>query len=271
MIPVAAEVHQNYRFENIRLEDWYSLTQLRKPNPEINGVSLKDTWPLETPALVPSVISGQVYEVALPEESGQQPGFTYSEGELQPGQPVEFRAVTTTSMDKNSYQWTFGDGSTATGEIVQHAFPDREGTLLDGSGRFRVLLKVTAASGGRVVWAGRSVVVAETYLDSPATIADQPLAVKAAGGYTFFLVSNDGGKVEVDGHTIATSPAPKPQVCGSVGNMAQLVTGTIGLKTGKHSLRVTDGHGEGPNNFAIYWQGPGLPLTRIPVSPKTPR
>ena len=263
--------HENYRFENIRLEEWYSLTQLRKPNPAIRDVSLKDTWPLETPALVPSVIDGKVFGVELPAGGGQQPGFTYSEGELKPGEPVDFRVVNATPEDGNSYQWTFGDGATASGFEVQHAFPDTQGTLLDGSGRFRVLLKITDTATGSVRWSGRSIVVAKTYHEPAADPGPQPLDAKAAGGFTFFLVSNDGGRLEIDGETIATSPAPKPQVCGSIGNMAQLALGTIGLKAGKHALRVTDSHTTGPNDFAVYWQGPGVPMTKIPVTPLAPR
>ncbi len=52
-----------------------------------------------------------------------------------------------TASDGVSYQWFFGDGSSAKGRAVRHAMPDEEGTLLDGSGRFRVLLKVTDKAG----------------------------------------------------------------------------------------------------------------------------
>jgi hypothetical protein len=41
------------------------------------------------------------------------------------------------------YQSFFGDGTTATGTTVRHTFPDPEGTLLDGSGRY--LLTSTTA------------------------------------------------------------------------------------------------------------------------------
>ena len=45
------------------------------------------------------------------------------------------------------YAWTFGDGTSATGRKVKHAFPDTAGTLSDGSGKFRVLLDASNGSG----------------------------------------------------------------------------------------------------------------------------
>lgn len=250
--------HVGYRFDNIRLEDWYSLTQLRHPNPEVRDVDLRGVWSLERPELVPSVITGEVHDVA---RRDTQTSFAYSAKEWKAGEPVAFVA----ESEARSYEWIFGDGTTATGRSVKHAFPDSDGTLLDGSGRFRVLLKTTGADGS-VAWASRSVVIPVRYLESSAP-ADELLPIQTTGGYTFFVVSNDGGKLEIDGQTVAVSPTPKAQVCGSVGNMAQLVMASIGLKAGKHAIRVTDHHGDGPNNFALYWEGPSMPLRVLPIKP----
>jgi hypothetical protein len=60
-------------------------------------------------------------------------------------------------------EWSFGDGAFAKGRVVKHRFPDTDGTLLDGSGRFRVLLHVRDAA-GRNAWAYQPVVVASTLM-----------------------------------------------------------------------------------------------------------
>ena len=49
-----------YRFENIRLEDWYSLVQIEQPNPSIRDISFKNIWAIEIPSLVPSTLLGDV-------------------------------------------------------------------------------------------------------------------------------------------------------------------------------------------------------------------
>ncbi len=101
-----------YHFENLRLEDWYSLLQIEQPNPSVRDISFKNIWAIETPSLVPSTLLGDVdgitfdhvrladkviasnSDVPLDLESGaKQPSysnatphaaFTYSTGALQP-------------------------------------------------------------------------------------------------------------------------------------------------------------------------------------------
>jgi hypothetical protein len=55
--PAGKGLHRNYSFENIRLEDWYSLLQLRQQSAGISNVSLRDVWSLGGPSLTPSVLS----------------------------------------------------------------------------------------------------------------------------------------------------------------------------------------------------------------------
>ena len=58
----------DYRFEDVRLEDWTSLVQLMEPAGAGNGISglhLQDVAGLEMPSLVPSVLSGAVRETSL--------------------------------------------------------------------------------------------------------------------------------------------------------------------------------------------------------------
>lgn len=178
-----------YRFENIRLEDWYSLVQIEQPNPSVRDISFKNIWAIETPSLVPSTLLGDVdgitfdhvriadkvvaanSDVPLNLESGaKEPtysntgshaAFTYSAGALHPREKVTFDA-SSSGPHIQSYEWSFGDGSTAKGRKVHHKFPDAAGTLWDNSGRFRVTLKTTTDD-GNIDWIYQPVVVATSF------------------------------------------------------------------------------------------------------------
>ena len=203
--PDGRGTHTGYRFENIRLEDWYSLVQIRQPHPAVRDVSFKDVWALDSPQLVPSVLKGDVDDVhfenvkvagrvverdadlplqVLPEAKDATfsagplgASFRYAPLAPKPGQEIRFEA---TASDAASYQWFFGDGSSAKGRVVRHALPDEDGTLLDGSGRFRILLKVTDRS-GRVDWASDAVVVRKV-LSAPLLVPD----LAAGVSYQFY-------------------------------------------------------------------------------------
>jgi hypothetical protein len=183
--PDGRGMHTGYRFENIRLDDWYSLVQIRQPNPAVRDVRFKDVWALDSAQLVPSVLKGDVDDVhfenvkvagrvverdadlplqVLPEAKDAtfakgpiDASFQYKPLAPKPKQMIRFEAAASGAA---SYQWFFGDGSSAKGRVVSHAMPDEDGTLLDGSGRFRVLLKVTDRT-GRTDWASDAVVVRE--------------------------------------------------------------------------------------------------------------
>jgi hypothetical protein len=336
--PDGRGMHTGYRFENIRLEDWYSLVQIRQPNPAVRDVRFKDIWALDSLQMVPSVLKGDVDGVhfenvkvggrvverdadlpllVLPEANDASfakgsvgASFQFKPLAAKPKEKIRFEA---TVSDGASYQWFFGDGSSAKGRVVRHAMPDEDGTLLDGSGRFRVLLKVTDKA-GNVDWASNAVVVRKvlnepfallnpaaglsyqyyegswasppdfTGLKPVATgyaetisadthghgknygfVFDGYVKVPIDGGYTFNLASRDGGLIEVDGKTIATNPAVWPQVCGSEGNSVQSASGSVGLKSGLHRLRVAMTKKTGEDAFALRWQGPGMPVSSIPA------
>jgi hypothetical protein len=93
-------------------------------------------------------------------------------GLVTPGLKVRLEALGAISSGAK-YEWSFGDGTFAKGRVVKHKFPDGEGTLLDGSGRFRVLLHVSDAA-GRNAWAYQPVVVASAL--SPALARTAGLA-----------------------------------------------------------------------------------------------
>jgi len=174
--------HTNYLFEDVRLDRWYSLAQLRMLHDEAHlcNIVFRNITSADQDALVPSAIRGDaqgvrfenvklsdrlaVTEADLPLErselaaapyvgKGDYPAasFMYPEGLLLPGQMLNFDARATTAGSTGArivaFAWSFGDGCSAQGPMVEHAFPDLEGTLLDGSGRFRVTLTVTDERG----------------------------------------------------------------------------------------------------------------------------
>ncbi|WP_263366647.1 PKD domain-containing protein [Edaphobacter bradus] len=193
-----------FTFNNIRMDDWYSLVQLHQPSPSISDVYLRDIFALESPSLVPSVFKGSVSgvtfdnvtlanklvekaeDVPLELESGASAptfnkvkgphaAFIYSRGLIAPHRAVHFDASTSRAGDAKivSYLWSFGDGTHARGRSVKHAFPDDEGTLLDRSGRFRVLLE-TIDENGRVSWAYEPIVVADSLQHAAAVVKTEP-------------------------------------------------------------------------------------------------
>jgi hypothetical protein len=330
--PGGSGIHSGYLLDNIRLEDWYSLIQLRQPTPGIHDVKLRDVWALDGASLVPSVLSGavdgvtlenvKVGELPLVVKSGATPpartagdgpqaSFTVTPDVISPRRKTRFAAT----LGKNlNYTWLFGDGTSARGRTVRHAFPDAEGTLRDGSGRFRVLLKVTDAH-GRSDWASHAVVVTTSLQRAGAVMARVPglhyryyegswtslpkfgdlttvasgiapkldlalrlrdedyalvfegfIAIPTDGGYSFTLLSKDGGELTIGGAVVATSPTPVAQVCGSAGNMVQAERGSIGLKAGLHAIRIAITETEGPFGYDLRWEGPGVPLADVPAS-----
>jgi hypothetical protein len=176
----------DFSFDNVRMEDWYSLTQVMQPVEGVTGVRFKDVFGLEQPAMVASEVRGKVHGVALDGASlggvvaskdadvpmivaggADEPSYwngapvarvAMASGLVKPRGKIRLEALGAASAGAK-YEWSFGDGTFATGRRVKHKFPDSDGTLLDETGRFRVLLHVTDAS-GRNAWAYQPVVVA---------------------------------------------------------------------------------------------------------------
>ena len=188
--------HSSYTFENLFLDNWYSLVQVERTEPALHGFTFRNIWALDQPPLADSTLTGQVAEVVfdnvkygqtraaadadlpLITSNGAQPpvftpthdpiaAFTFDPPVFAQGQKVTF-----TAQDSHGarYIWLFGDGAQATGRSVSHKFPDAEGTELDGAsrgaGRFRVLLHVEDKA-GKQDWAAQGVVaVAKWHGDS---------------------------------------------------------------------------------------------------------
>lgn len=293
--------HEDYSFRDIRLEDWYSLLQIRQPAPEIRDISFVDVWAMDGSAMVSPVVLGDVADVRLddaslqgfadasldvqsgaaaPSRSAGSPagGFVYTPGLLKPGQSIRFEAAAQ-EASAFRYEWLFGDGTRAFGRTVTHTFGDAQGTLLDGSGRYRVLLHRTGAA-GRQSWASQSLVVAapaqkaQRVPPPPVHAGDTmrrstiPFHVPADGGYSFTLLTSTKGSLAIDDLAPVTTPKPRAQVCGAEGNAVQPVRVSVALRKGEHHLRVerdSSLENAAPPGSSVaelplvLWEGPSLP------------
>ncbi len=179
--------HSGYTFENLFLDDWYSLLQMEQEEPALHGFTFRNIWAPDQPPLLASTIAGQVSGVTLdnvkygqqrvqsnadvplavtdgaapvayPAPSGPVARFTVDPPLIAPGQNVTFTAGPATHAH---FTWLFGDGTQAHGRKVTHTFADADGTDLDGAngaGRFRVLLHVEGKNQDQD-WAAQGVVV----------------------------------------------------------------------------------------------------------------
>jgi hypothetical protein len=191
----AKGIHSDYKFENLFLDNWYSLAQIEQSNPGLKGFTFRNIWALDQPPLANSTVTGDVTGVTfdnvkygqtraatnadLPLVTGdgaQQAHFTERHGAVAaftvappvfaPGEMVTFTAQPSPGA---RFTWLFGDGTQATGRRVSHRFPDAEGTQLDGAakgaGRFRVLLHVEGRDGTQD-WAAQGLVVVAHWHDA---------------------------------------------------------------------------------------------------------
>lgn len=194
----ASGEHSNYTFENIFLDNWYSLVQMEQEQPGLKGFTFRNIWALDQPPLAASTITGNVAGVTfdnvkygqarargdadLPltvNAGAQSARFTAAHGPVAsfsvdtpvfaPGQQVGFTAKPSPGA---RYTWLFGDGTIGHGQHVHHQFADADGTELDGrngAGRFRVLLHVEDKA-GQQDWAAQGVVAVAHWHDAVNTV-----------------------------------------------------------------------------------------------------
>ena len=193
--------HSNYTFENLLVDDWYSLLQMEQEQPALHGFTFRNIWALDQPPLLGSTIAGQVSgvtldnikygqhrvdtnadvplavtdgaaPVAFPPANGTIAAFSSEPPFLAPGDKATFTADL---VPHAHYTWFYGDGTTAQGRRAIHKFPDADGTELDdvnGAGRFRVLLHVEvphAQPDAQQDWAAQGIVVVAKW-HSPAVV-----------------------------------------------------------------------------------------------------
>ena len=185
--------HSNYTFENLFLDNWYSLVQIEQKQPGLHGFIFRNIWALDQPPLAGSSLTGAVSGVVfdnvkfgqkvaathadlmLSTDGAEPPRFTVTPGPVAsftvdppvfgPGQKVTFRAR---PSSHTQFTWLFGDGTEGHGRKVRHRFADADGTELDavnGAGRFRVLLHAEDDQ-RRQDWAGQGVVAVAHWHDA---------------------------------------------------------------------------------------------------------
>lgn len=129
-----------------------------------------------------------VLEGGLSVDTNRAPvaSFTSSTSKTGKGQPVEFNASASTDPDGSisKYDWTFGDGATASGVQTSHTF--------NTNGNFTVELKVTDNKGG-IGAASRGIVVENTRAPVP------HFSISPLNGDTNTLFRFDGGNSTDDG------------------------------------------------------------------------
>lgn len=86
--------------------------------------------------------------------------------------------------------------------------------------------------------------------DSVAVVFDGFLHIETAGAYTFFLASDDGSKLYIDGRTVVDNDGDHGVITAN---------GSVELQPGKHAIRVEYFNGGGGSWLGAYFQGPGVP------------
>ncbi len=188
--------HGHYTFENLFLDDWYSLVQMEQEAPAVHDFTFRNIWALDQPPLTRSLLSGHIANVVFENvKYGQKVASTYTDLPLindraeaprfnvTPGPVAEFSVdtpifrpgdqvtFTAHASPHTKFTWLFGDGTESHGRKVKHRFPDADGTQLDGvhgAGRFRVILHAHDNQ-GRDDWAAQGVVAVSKWYDAVPT------------------------------------------------------------------------------------------------------
>jgi C1A family cysteine protease len=95
------------------------------------------------------------------------------------------------------------------------------------------------------------------YIDNFAARHTGFINIPTAGSYTFYLTSDDGSKLWIDGTQFVFND-------GSHG--ADEKSGTVILQTGYHTLRVEYCQGGGGMALIMNWKGPGIAKSVVPAS-----
>jgi PA14 domain len=186
--------HTGVTFENLILDNWYSLVQMEQEKPSLHGFTFRNIWAFDQPPLAESTMIGDVTETTFDNvkygqtrvTSDAQMPLVVSGGAAQPifapapvlvasfsvdppvFAPRQKVTLSAQEVPGAEYTWLFGDGSTSHRRSVRHRFADALGTELDGTngaGRFRVLLHVTDKAGHQD-WAAQGLVAVAQWHDA---------------------------------------------------------------------------------------------------------
>ena len=92
----AKGIHSGYKFENLFLDNWYSLAQMEQEYPGLQGFTFRNIWALDQPPLADSTMTGDVADVTFDNvKYGQKRAATNADLPLVTGdsaQPAHFPA-----------------------------------------------------------------------------------------------------------------------------------------------------------------------------------
>jgi hypothetical protein len=83
------------------------------------------------------------------------------------------------------------------------------------------------------------------------------LTIEKRGVYSFFLISDDGSRMFLDGALVVDNDGPHTQ---------RMVSGTLELAAGEHELEVQYYDQGGHKALELAWSGPGIPFPSSPTS-----
>jgi len=244
--------HSGVTFENLILDNWYSLVQMEQEKPSLHGFTFRNIWALDQPPLAESTMIGDVSDVTfdnvkygqLRVTSDAQLPLAVSGGAAQPtfapapalaaaftvDPPViaPRQKVTLTAQDAPGaqYTWLFGDGSSAHGRRVRHRFPDALGTELDGkngAGRFRVLLHVTDKAGHQD-WASQGIVTVAQFHDALRTAGNNAAAGSPAPGLSWKIYSGTWTELPDFSSLQPALAGQSPDLSASAGTLLRYAT-----------------------------------------------
>ena len=92
--------------------------------------------------------------------------------------------------------------------------------------------------------------------DAFTNIFNSLVDVPKTGSYTFFITSDDGSRLYINGEELINNDGPHGMVTKS---------GTVSLPTGLHSIRVNYFDSGGGDGLQVEWSGPGIKRQPIPA------